>query len=97
MAEAQNSSLAYLTQRIDGQVFAEPGSFDSTDTLANYLRRGPSPLFQPPSTPAFYIKAASEEDTVQGVQFALDNGYKLSFRGGGACHRADRASLVAGT
>ena len=82
---AQNTSAArYLSQIIEGQVLTGGADgYDSTDTLANYLRRGPEPLFQP-SQPEFYVKAVTEQDVVSAVQFALDNKYKLSLRGGGA-------------
>ena len=57
-------------------------NFDATDSLANYLRRGPGPYFAA-SAPAVYIVAASEQDVVQGVQFAIDNDLKLAFHGQG--------------
>ena len=81
---AQNTSAAsYLSQIIEGQVLnGGAGGYNSTDTLANYLRRGPRPLFQP-SQPVYYVEASSEQDVVSAVQFALNIEYKLSLRGGG--------------
>ena len=35
--------------------------------------------------PAYYLLAEGTEDVLLGVKFALDNGLKLSFRGGGVC------------
>ena len=68
--------------------------YDTTDTLVNYLRRGPDPLFQP-SQPAYYIKASSEQDTLLGVNFALENSYKLSVRGAGTLIRPAIRFIVA--
>ena len=85
-AAAQNTSLAAaLSQRLEGQVITGidgPSDSEITETLANHLRWGASPIFRP-SSPAFFIKAASEQDVVQGVLFALENNYKLSLRGQG--------------
>ena len=77
------SASADLSQRIGGQVYIfGQSNFDATSSLGNDLRRGPDPYFRP-STPEIYIAAASEQDVVQGVKYALDNDAKLSLRGQG--------------
>ena len=85
LAYGQNNTLPDALSQFEGPVYiAGDSGFNPTDSLANSLRRGPSPYFEP-SAPSFYITPASEQEVVEAVRFAIDSDHKLSMRGGGAC------------
>ncbi|KAK9803543.1 hypothetical protein WJX73_007097 [Symbiochloris irregularis] len=88
------SQVQALGGKLEGSIVYVPGSeLQTSDTLANYLRRGNEVLFAP-SVPSVFLTAASPADVVAGIKFALDNGVKVSLRGSG--HNQAGTSLYPG-